>query len=108
MSTARTREANFFCLMPRSVSVLRIIVVEDMDIMPPRKMQLMVFRCSKQPTPKPAKVIPVMMMSAVTIAEEPALTSFLKLNSRPRVNMRTTMPRSAQKLMFSPLVIEGR
>lgn len=108
ISTARTRDANFFCRIPRSVSVFRIMVVLDMEIIPPRNMQLIELSCRILPTPKPAKVIPVIIIKAVITADEPEFISFLKLNSRPRVNMRTTMPRSAQNSMFSRFEIEGR
>ncbi len=85
-----------------------MIVVEDMDIMPPRKMQLMKFMSSSFPTPKPASTIPVMIIRAVTMAELPDRNSFLNENSSPSVNISTTIPRSAQKSMFSRLEIEGR
>ena len=42
MRTAKTKEANFFCLMPKSLKALIMIVVEDMDNIPPRNRQLMV------------------------------------------------------------------
>ena len=85
-----------------------MMVVDDIDIMPPRKMQLMEFMCSKHPTPKPAIVIPTMIIRAVMMAELPELSSFLKLNSRPRVNISTTIPTSAQKSIFSRFEMEGR
>ena len=42
ISTANTIEANFFWRSPRSVKALMMMVVEDMESMPPRKRQLMV------------------------------------------------------------------
>ena len=85
-----------------------MIVVDDIDIMPPRKMQLMVLRCSIYPTPNPAIVMPTMIIRAVMMAELPEFMSFLKENSRPSENMSTTMPRSAHTSMFSRLDMEGR
>ncbi len=84
------------------------MVVDDMEIMPPRKMRLMELRCSMYPTPYPAKVIPVMMIRAVITDDEPDFISLRNENSRPMLNISTTMPRSAQKLMLSRLEMEGR
>lgn len=39
-SMAKTSDANFFCLSPRSVSALIMIVVDDIDSMPPKNMLL--------------------------------------------------------------------
>ncbi len=84
------------------------MVVLDMESIPPKKMELVKSMSSNRPTPKPAKVMPVIMMNAVNMADVPELTSFLKLNSRPRVNISMTIPSSAQKSMLSKLLIEGR
>ncbi len=108
ISTESTRPANFFCFNPKSSSDFMIIVVEDIEIIPPKKIQFMVLKCSRHPTPKPANVIPVMMIRAVTTADEPEFISLRKLNSRPIVNISTTIPKSAQNLMFSRLDMEGR
>ena len=83
-----------------------MMVVDDMEIIPPRKMRLIMLRPRIYPTP--ANVIPVMTISAVITAEPPACISLRKENSRPIENMSTTMPRSAQNSMFSMLEIEGR
>ena len=71
-------------------------------------MQLMLLRCSRRPTPKPAKVMPVMMMRAVTIADEPEFISLRKENSSPSENISTTIPISDHSSMLSRLEIEGR
>ncbi len=44
MRTASTKEANFFCLIPKSLKALIMIVVDDMDNIPPRNRQLMVLK----------------------------------------------------------------
>ena len=49
ISTANTSEANLRCRRPRSVNALMMIVVDDIDSMPPRKRQLMVVKPSKRP-----------------------------------------------------------
>lgn len=52
--------------------------------------------------------MPVIIIMAVTTAEPPELSNFLKLNSRPSENSSTTMPICAQKSIFSSVVTEGR
>ena len=52
--------------------------------------------------------MPVMTISAVTTAELPEFSSLRNENSSPIENISTTMPRSAQKVIFSGLAIEGR
>ena len=56
----------------------------------------------------PAPIMPVTMINAVTTAEPPELTSFLKLNSRPSEKSRAMMPSCAQKSMLASVVTEGR
>ena len=107
ISTASTTWAKRFWRRPRSVRALRMMVVEDMETMPPRKMQLMASKCRSLPTPNPAKDIPTMMTSAGMTASLPARTSLRKLNSRPRVNMSTIMPSSAQKSMLASVTTDG-
>ena len=85
-----------------------MMVVDDMEIMPPRNTQFMLLSPKMHPTPNPAKVMPVMIIRAVTTADDPEFISLRKENSRPMENMSTTMPNSAQKLIFSRLEIEGR
>ena len=108
ISTANTWEANLRWRRPRSVSAVRIIVVNDIDSIPPRNMLLIFEKPSSWPILKPAIIIPTTMISAVTIADPPVLSSFLKLNSSPREKSRTTMPISAQKSMLSAWATVGR
>ncbi len=108
MSTAKTREANFFCRRPMSVNALMMMVVDDIESIPPRKRLLILLKSSKWPMANPAHIIPVTIISAVTTAEPPEFMSFLKLNSRPSENSSTTMPIWAQKSMLASVVTEGR
>ena len=72
------------------------MVVDDMEIIPPRKMLLMALKPSIFPTKKPEAIMPATMMSAVTTAEPPTLSNFLKLNSKPSEKSNTMMPICAQ------------
>ena len=92
ISTANTWLANFLWVMLRSLKALMMMVVDDMESMPPRKRQLMLEKPSTWPMQKPAHIMPITMISAVTTAEPPALMSFLKLNSSPRLKSRTMIP----------------
>lgn len=60
-----------------------MIVVDDIDSIPPKNSALTVEKPIKWPMPYPAHIMPVTIISAVTTAEPPVLTSFLKLNSSP-------------------------
>ena len=55
----------------------------------------------------PVPIIPTTIISAVTTAEPPVLTSFLKLNSSPSENSSTMMPSCAQNSIFSIVVTDG-
>lgn len=107
ISTAKTSEANFFWRRLRSVKALIMMVVDDMESMPPRNRLLMVVNPSRWPMAKPVAIMPVTIMRAVTTADPPVLTSFLKLNSSPSENSRTMMPIWAQNSMLTSVVTEG-
>ena len=85
-----------------------MIVVDDMESIPPRNRQLMAEKPSTWPMMKPQHIIPITMISAVTTADPPALTSFLKLNSSPSENNSTTMPIWAQNSILLSVVTDGR
>ncbi len=108
ISTAKTKEANFCWRSPISVKALIMIVVDDMDSIPPRKRLLMLLKLRIRPIENPAHIIPLTIIKAVTTAEPPELSNLRKLNSRPRENSRTTMPISAQKSIFASVVTDGR
>ena len=69
-----------------------MIVVDDIDSMPPRKTLSVDVQPSSLPAMNPVHIIPVMMTSAVSSAGPPTLTSFLKLNSSPSEKSRKMMP----------------
>ncbi|MNL51475.1 hypothetical protein D3C87_1745770 [compost metagenome] len=73
-----------------------IIVVDDTDNIPPKKMLSIVDHPIAFPATKPISSINTTSTIAVIDAEPPTLTSFLKLNSRPRLNNRKITPISAQ------------
>ena len=108
MSTANTIDANFLCLKFISVNALMMIVVDDIDNIPPRKRLLICENPSKCPIIKPPVIIPITIISAVTTAEPPTFTNFLKLNSSPRENSNTTIPICAQNSIFSAVLTDGR
>ena len=91
----------------RSVNALRMIVVDDIESMAPRKMLLTVVNPILLPTTKPVPIMPSTIISAVDMALPPALMSFLKLNSSPNENNSTMIPICAQNSMFSPFPTEG-
>ena len=108
ISTANTNAANCCWRKPMSVKALIMMVVDDIDSIPPKNRQLMKLNPIRWPTTKPANIMPATMMSAVTTAAEPLRTSFLKLNSNPSENSSTTMPNCAQNSMFSAVDTDGR
>ena len=60
------------------------------------------------PYGKPAPIMPQTINRAVTTADPPAFTSFLKLNSRPRRKSSTTIRNWAQNSILSSVVTDGR
>ena len=78
--------------MLRSPKALIMIVVDDIDNIPPKNRQFMAENCSSLPVTKPTLIMPSTMISVVTMAEPPTFISFLKLNSSPNENSNTIMP----------------
>ena len=78
-----------------------MIVVEDMDSMPPRKILSVVVQCSMRPAIKPVHIIPAMITIAVISAGPPTSINLLKLNSSPSEKSRKMMPISAQIFTLS-------
>ena len=107
MRTASVMGTKRRCLMFRSVKALIMIVVDDMEIMPPRKMLLTRPYPRNLPTTKPRLIMPSTMMRAVMIADPPTSISFLKLNSNPSENSRTMMPICAQNSIFASTATDG-
>ena len=84
-----------------------MIVVEDMEIMPPRKRASILLQPKAEPTVKPRKIIPKMMVRAAMIAGPPTFTIFLKLNSSPRANRRRITPMSDHTWMLAVSITDG-
>ena len=70
----------------------RIIVVDDMDSIPPRNMDSILLHPMASPTRNPSMNIPRHWVIAVIRALLPTLMSFLKLNSSPNANSRNMIP----------------
>ncbi len=106
--TARTCDVNLRCIKLRSVSAFKIIVVDDIESMPPRNRLLIKEKPIIFPAKKPVVIIPDMITSAVIAAEPPTFSNFLKLNSKPREKSRNIIPNSAQKSIFASLTTVGK
>ena len=108
MSTASTRGTKRRWRILRSSRALMMMVVDDIDSMPPRNMALTALKFSSRPTTKPSPIMPSTIISAVTAAEPPTLSSFLKLKSSPIENRSTMMPICAQKSMLPSCTTDGK
>ena len=102
-----TSGANGFSLRPRSSYALIIMVVDDIDSIPPRNIDSMLLHPIASPTMKPNMNIPTHWVTAVIRALLPTLSSFLKLNSSPRANSRNIIPISDHSLTVAVLVTVG-
>ena len=107
MSTANVIGTKRRCRMFRSVKALRMMVVEDIEIMPPRNMLFTSPNPRYLPTTKPRLIMPSTMMRAVRMADPPTSTSFLKLNSSPSENSSTMMPIWAQNSILASTATDG-
>ena len=91
-SVPNTSWAKSFFRTFSSSKALMMMVVDDMDSMPPRKILSMVPQPMSCPTAKPMASMPPTSTSAVMMAVPPTLASLWRLNSRPRQNIRMMMP----------------
>ena len=78
-----------------------MIVVDDIDNIPPRKMEFIVPHPNNCPTKYPMSNMLITSVIAVIKAVEPTFMSFLKLNSSPSAKSRNITPISAHILIFS-------
>ena len=85
-----------------------MIIVEDIDNMPPRKMQSILPQPRRLPTPVPISIIAIITVIAVITALPPTVASFLKLNSSPRPNIRNTTPIFAHTCISADSTTVGR
>ena len=69
-----------------------MMVVDDIDIIAPRKMLSIVVQPTALPTAKPRVNIPMHRQTATIMALLPTFISFLKLNSSPRAKSRKMIP----------------
>ena len=72
------------------------MVVEDIEIIPPKNKLSVVDQPKCNPALYPIININKILVKAVMIADFPTLTIFLKLNSKPKLNSRNITPMSAQ------------
>ena len=85
-----------------------MMVVDDIDSMPPRNRLLMNENPISLPAKYPATIIPVTENRVVTVADPPTFISFLKLNSSPSEKSRKIMPSFAQNSMFDSWITVGK
>ncbi len=83
------------------------MVVELMQIIPPRNRASILLHPKADPTVKPRAIIPKMMVRAAMMAGPPTFTIFLKLNSSPRAKRRKMTPMSDQTWMLAASMTEG-
>ena len=89
--------------------------MEDIDSKPPRKTLSIKLQDRAWAVTNPIRNTPMNFTAAVTMALPPTFSNFLKLNSKPRPNIRNIMPISdhwwtvasldipGKKLMFGPI-----
>ena len=87
-----TTPANRWLRNPMSSNALKIIVVEDIDNIPPRKRLFICPQPSDKPVIYPAVIIPITTVMAPMTAVPPTFINFLKLKSSPKANNRRITP----------------
>ena len=106
-STAVTVEVNFCCLSFISSKLLIMMLVEEMESMHPRNVHSMEPKPNSLPTEVPMRNMMANSVKAVMAPVAPTFFSFLMLNSRPRPNIRKTIPMSLHTWIFSVSVMAG-
>ena len=106
-STAVTVLVNFCCFSFKSSNDLMMMVVDEMESMQPRKIQSMLPQPSRCPTMFPMRNMMASSVRAVMAPVAPTFFNFLTLNSRPRANIRNTMPMSLQTCRLVESVMAG-
>ena len=94
ISTAVTDDVNFCCFSFKSSNDFMIIDVDEIDSIQPRKMQSIDCQPNRRPTLEPIRNIIASSVRAVMAPVAPTFFSFLMLNSKPKANIRNTMPMS--------------
>ena len=108
INTPNTIVVNCCFRIFKSVNALMIIVVDDIDNIPPKKILSKYVKCNKRPAAYPNNIIPTTITNAVITAEPPTLTNFRKLNSNPKENSKTIIPISAQISILAISVTVGK
>ena len=93
-STPVTVEVNFCCLSFRSSKLLMMMAVDEMLSMQPRKMQSILLNPSRWPTVFPIRNMMKSSVRAVMAPVPPTFFNVFRLNSKPKANIRNTMPMS--------------
>ena len=106
-STAVTVLVNFCCLSFKSSNDLMMMVVDEMDSIHPRKMQLMSLMPKIWPIVLPITNMIANSVNAVTAPVAPTFFSFLMLNSNPKANIKKTIPMSLQTWMLVSSLMAG-
>ena len=88
---------------PRLSSTLAIIVVEEIDIIAPRKIESIALQPKYRPNRSPKKNIAPTSTTAATTAVTPTSFNFRKLKCSPTENINKTTPNSAKDLISSSL-----
>ena len=84
-----------------SLNALNTMAVEDMDSIPPRKIQLVCEKPIALPAVYPRNIMPQTMITVENMAEAPTLISFLNEKSSPMANRRKITPISAHILILA-------
>ena len=92
---------------PISSIALMVIMVEDMDSIPPKKILSMVLQPIASPSIIPSISMPIICTSADMMPVAPTVTSLCRLNSSPRLNIRKITPISAHNVILAESPIVG-
>ena len=106
-STAVTVPVKRCCFSFKSSNDLIIIVVDEIESMQPRNTQSIVPMPSRCPTVLPATNITASSVSAVMAPVAPTRFNFLTLNSRPKANIKNTIPMSLHTCTLLSSVTAG-
>lgn len=107
MSTLSTILAKRCCRKPISSKALKIMVVDDMASMPPRKMLSIRPHPKADPVAMPTLIMHIIIVEAAIMGAAPIRMIFLNENSRPSANSRKMTPMSDHKCTLSMSVTLG-
>lgn len=84
---------------PISSNALMMMAVDDMDIIPPNRILVVMPHPNDMPTRNPRSIMNDMMVTAAMAAVCPTFNNFLKLKSNPKLNSRKMTPISDHEPM---------